>query len=96
MTGRVRIELSDGAIFSRETASLRGTVVAEVWLSDGDDGDRVRRTRKPQFSLIGESRGEVLQDLADWLTAHDDDQDLTGLAAEIIAQREELKRGERS
>lgn len=67
---RVRIELCDVMSIDPETLAMTSRHAAEIWLSD-DDG-KIRRTRKPAALLIGDTRPDVLRQLAHWIESRDD------------------------
>jgi hypothetical protein len=71
---RVRIELCD--VMSLTTGAdpaIKTKQAAEVWIS----GEyKLRATGKPAVRLVGDSRPELLRQLAAWIEQHDD----TGLA----------------
>lgn len=67
---RARIELCAVMSIDRDTLEMTSRQAAEVWLS-GDDG-KIRRTRKPAAIVVGETRADVLRQLANWIESRDD------------------------
>ena len=76
MSRQVRIDLHSGARVSfGAEPQMTSTHVAEIRIAD--EGGKVSGSRKPDVRFFGDSRSEVLRQLAVWIENRDDPDFLT-------------------